>query len=612
MGSIETSSYSVQDETHLILENGILANPLHSTLLTNYPDLPSLARRITFTGSPTPCIAIPWRFAESISALKALEATLLNVLITRKYSVEPGNVTINTDHASLFFMSPLIMSVIDPETRQPEPIMANAKKYTGLFKNCDLHRMNASLHRELATNIYKTKDGRFVHVHGSMNPEPTLKGLGLGVEGEEGDDFETVVERIGKKVGEWDSSELNRAMNEEWKQAGTVAWSTEEFKESEHGKANEGVGLWEIEKVEDEGWGKGWWVEGKGVKSGVERPLAGLKVVDLTRVIAAPSISRGLAQMGASVMRITGEGVTDMSSLHPDLNWGKWNAHLNLKSEDGKQKLRALIKDADVVVEGYRPGAMDRNGFSRKDIFELVKGRDRGIIHVKENCYGWHGPWQGRSGWQQISDAVSNPEALIRVLANKDSAAAFPSSMVVRWATTKPSPRYSQILIIALVSHFWPPITSFSYSLSLSLGVAGACAVLDALMQRADKGGSYAVNVALNYYSQWLVRSVGMYPSSVWREVFERHGSPVFRHYHNMGYTIPRMLAILKEHDAKTIYNPAFFEAIESKAVGRTFVQPKAVAQWDSGVELRYNVGTRGNGVDQPYWPEDLSTEVVR
>jgi crotonobetainyl-CoA:carnitine CoA-transferase CaiB-like acyl-CoA transferase len=97
-----------------------------------------------------------------------------------------------------------------------------------------------------------------------------------------------------------------------------------------------------------------------------------------------------------------------MGGLHQDLNWGKWNCQLNLKKNaEDRKALAELIKDADVVVEGYRPGAMARNGFSREDIFELVKDRGRGIIHVRENCYGWNGPWMHRSGWQQISDAVS-------------------------------------------------------------------------------------------------------------------------------------------------------------------------------------------------------------
>lgn len=199
-------------------------------------------------------------------------------------------------------------------------------------------------------------------------------------------------------------------MNEQYKQAGTIALSSDEFRASEHGKANENVSLYSLSRVEESQQPKAWWPEEPSMPSSAERPLAGLKVVDLTRVIAAPTITRSLAEMGASVMRVTSPNITDHWTLHPDLNWGKWNCSLDLKKNpEDKEALAALIKEADVVVEGYRPGAMTRNGFGREDIFNLVKDRDRGIIHVRENCYGWNGPWQHRSGWQQISDAVSLP-----------------------------------------------------------------------------------------------------------------------------------------------------------------------------------------------------------
>lgn len=106
-------------------------------------------------------------------------------------------------------------------------------------------------------------------------------------------------------------------------------------------------------------------------------------------------------------MRITAQHITDLSGVHQDLNWGKWNASLNLKTEEGREMLRELIREADIVVDGYRPGAMERNGFGRDAILDLVQNRNRGLIHVRENCYGWFGPWANRSGWQQISDSVS-------------------------------------------------------------------------------------------------------------------------------------------------------------------------------------------------------------
>jgi hypothetical protein len=338
-------------------------------------------------------------------SLKAFEATMLNHLLVKKYKAKPADVVINTDHASLFFMSPMIAQVIN--NGKPESIGLFAGSNSKLFPNQDLHRSGASLHRTLATNIYKTKDGRFFHLHGSMNPEPTLTAIGQPLEGQEGDTYDSVVDRIQGVVSQWDSKDIDHTMNEKYRQAGTIAWTSEEYFASEHGQESGKVGLYEIVKDAASNQPASWWPESEHLPSSPKRPLAGLRVVDLTRVIASPAIGRGLAEMGASVMRITSPQITDMSVLHQDLNWGKWNCRLHLKDEADKEKLRALIREADVVVDGYRPGVMERLGFGRQAIFDLVKDRERGIIHARENCYGWHGEWSHRSGWQQISDAVS-------------------------------------------------------------------------------------------------------------------------------------------------------------------------------------------------------------
>ncbi|KAM3425110.1 hypothetical protein BST61_g7074 [Cercospora zeina] len=139
----------------------------------------------------------------------------------------------------------------------------------------------------------------------------------------------------------------------------------------------------------------------------------------------------------------------------------------------------------------------------------------------------------------------------------------------------------------------------------------GATATLHALIRRAEEGGSFGVDVALNYYSQWLVRSVGEYPEPVWQDVWQRHGSFVYRHYHNVLYTVPNLLGLLTQHDGKTLFKPDFFEPRASKATGVQFLQLKPVAQFKEDVKLEYNVGTRGNGYDKPFWPKDLRTEVV-
>lgn len=143
-------------------------------------------------------------------------------------------------------------------------------------------------------------------------------------------------------------------------------------------------------------------------------------------------------------------------------------------------------------------------------------------------------------------------------------------------------------------------------------GVAGVAGILSALIQRATIGGSFTVDVALNYYSQWLVNSCGMYPEFVWQDLWTRNGRKVFRHFHNMPYLIPEYLKMLRANASETVLRPEFFENRKSKNLGTSVTTVKPVAQFPVGtVELGYNVGTRTNGVDQPRWPKDLSVEIV-
>ncbi|KAF3061837.1 Succinyl-CoA-L-malate CoA-transferase beta subunit [Daldinia childiae] len=570
MGSI---GYSVPQEAQRLFQDGILNNPLMEGLPQ---ELQSLSKTVHFEGSAKPSIPINWRFAESISAIKAFEATMLTYLITKKYNVAPSNVSINTDHASLFFMSPFVARVV--KDGSPARINLFSKEISKWFPNHDLHRAAGSHHRTLATNIYKTKDGQFYHIHGSMNPNPTLTALGLPFNGEENDTYDSAVKRIQGIMSQFDSAALDELINEQYRQAGTIVWTSDEYFASEHGQASGKIGLYETIKDSNSSQSAAWWPDNASYPSSAKRPLAGLKVVDLARVIAGPTITRSLAEMGASVMRVTSPNITDISALHQDLNWGKWNCFLNLKNEADKEKLRALIQEADVVVDGYRPGVMERLGFGRQAIFDMVKDRSRGIIVVRENCYGWHGSWAHRSGWQQISDACCGVSMSYgRAMGNDE------------------------------------PVTPVFPNSDYCTGICGSIAVLEALVRRAEHGGSYGVDVALNYYSQWLVRSVGTYDDETWKEVWKRHGSPVFRHYHAMPHSLPAILKLLYQHDSQVLFNPAFFQEREAKNIGATFVQVKPVIQFaDGAVDLGYHIGTRGNGVDEPIWPDNLTVEIVR
>lgn len=79
-----------------------------------------------------------------------------------------------------------------------------------------------------------------------------------------------------------------------------------------------------------------------------------------------------------------------------------------------------------------------------------------------------------------------------------------------------------------------------------------------------------------------------------------------------MNYTLPRMIQSVQASSSDVLFRPEFFQVQKSGAIGKQLKMPKPVVQYPGGrVELKYNVGTRGNGVDQPWWPGDLMTEVV-
>ncbi|KAK5167540.1 uncharacterized protein LTR77_007239 [Saxophila tyrrhenica] len=572
--------YFVPDEAIKVFHNHILSDQRISKDLPS--DIQEAAAKVHFTGSPSPSLPINWRFAEAVSSLKALEASLVNVLVKRKYHTQLSDVTIDTDHATLFIMSGSLWS-IDPgegglnitavNLRKPPPELEQ------FFPNCDIHRSHATLHRSLATGIYPTSDDRYFNIHGDMNPDPCLDALDLPHDMDH-PSFEAGVQCFQNAVGRLSSSDLEHRFSDLHHQSGTTCLSRSEFNASAHGKANAHVGLWELHPHPNPSQPPCWWPSIPSTSPA--RPLAGLKVVDLTRVIAAPAVTRGLAELGASVMRVTAPHLPDVSGLHPDLNWGKWNTHLDLRNQSDREKLRVLILDADVVVQAYRPSALAKYGFSEQDILSLCSTRSRGIISVRENCYGWHGPWSHRSGWQQISDAVCGCDVGFGEAMGLENGEAV------------------------------QPIYPHS---DYCTGISGTCAILIALMRRAEEGGSFAVDLALNYYTTWLVNSVAEYPKEVWEKVWAEHGRKVWRSWDANTTTGPATMKSLRAGEGgKRLFKEEFFG--KRKAPGilgeKVFRHIKPVAQSPAGtVEPGFRIGTRGNGVDAPHWPKDLSAEVV-
>ncbi|OWT69259.1 acyl-CoA transferase [Achromobacter sp. HZ28] len=128
-----------------------------------------------------------------------------------------------------------------------------------------------------------------------------------------------------------------------------------------------------------------------------DRPLAGLKVLDLTRILAGPVSTRFLAGYGADVLRIDPPG-WDEPSLAPDVTLGKRCARLDLRDPGDRARFEALLAQADVLVHGYRPGALDGLGYGAA----ARRAINPALIDVTLDAYAWSGPWQGRRGYDSL------------------------------------------------------------------------------------------------------------------------------------------------------------------------------------------------------------------
>lgn len=127
-------------------------------------------------------------------------------------------------------------------------------------------------------------------------------------------------------------------------------------------------------------------------------PLTGVKVLDLTRVIAGPFATRFLAAWGAEVLRVDPPGFEEVPAIIPETTAGKRCAFLDLATKDGRTRLVGLVSEADVIVHGYRPGALDALGLDHDSLREA----NPGLIISQHDAYGWTGPWMGRRGFDSL------------------------------------------------------------------------------------------------------------------------------------------------------------------------------------------------------------------
>ena len=232
--------------------------------------------------------------------------------------------------------------------------------------------------------VYRTGDNRFVRCHTNFphHRDAVCKVLGCAPEREKvqaalmqwkGEDFETAAYAAGGVVA------LMRSYDE---------WSA-----LPQARALAQLPLISIEKI-GEAPPKPW---PRGLSNG-DRPLSGLRVLDLSRVIAGPVAGRTLAAHGADVLLVSGPELPAIPWLTIDTGRGKLTTYIDLKSESGRAQMRELLKSADIFSQGYRPRALAALGFSPEDAAHI----NPGIVYVTLSAYGHAGPWAERRGFDSL------------------------------------------------------------------------------------------------------------------------------------------------------------------------------------------------------------------
>ncbi len=132
-------------------------------------------------------------------------------------------------------------------------------------------------------------------------------------------------------------------------------------------------------------------------------PLSGLRILDLTRVVAGPVGTRMLAALGAQVLRVDGPQMPELALLWADSGAGRRSTHLHLPSRPDRERLHRLLDDTDVLIAGYRPGALDPFGLSA----EVLVEKHPHLCTVTLSAWGQLGPWAGRRGFDSLVQAAT-------------------------------------------------------------------------------------------------------------------------------------------------------------------------------------------------------------
>lgn len=311
--------------------------------------------------------------------------------------------------------------------------------------------------------MYPAKHGRWSYLHCNFpnHRAAALKVLGVPEERE----------AVRKAVAQWDALELEEAIIAA-KGAGGMVRTIDEWTQHPQGVAVAALPLMEIIKIGDS--------PAEPLPAG-DRPLSGIRVLDLTRVIAGPTCGRTLAEHGADVLKVSAEHLPSLGRQEYDTGHGKLSTYLDLRTDRDTEILHGLARDADVFSQGYRPGTIAGRGFSP----EALAAMRPGMVVVSLSAFGHAGPWAARRGFDTVIQAVSG--------ITQRQGEVFPGAA--------PGPQFYPVSAIDFLT-----------------GYLMAFGAMVALARRTREGGSWHVRISLAQVGRWLVDR-GQVPAAELKDV---------------------------------------------------------------------------------------------
>jgi crotonobetainyl-CoA:carnitine CoA-transferase CaiB-like acyl-CoA transferase len=326
-----------------------------------------------------------------------------------------------------------------------------------------MEKAEVSHERNPVMGMYPAKNGRWSYIHANF---PNHRAAALKVLG-----CEETKHAVRQAVATWDALELEEAIIAA-KGAGGMVRSMAEWAQHPQGAAIASLPLLEIVKIGDSPIEK--------LPEG-DRPLSGIRVLDLTRVLAGPTCARTLAEHGADVLKITGPHLPNIGYQEYDTGHGKLSAHLDLRQPKDLETLKGLVRETDVFSQGYRPGTLGGRGLSPEELAALRPG----LVYVSLCAFSHVGPWASRRGFDTVVQNVSGITLRQGEL--------FPGA--------EPGPQFY-------------PVSAIDYL----TGYLMAFGAMVALARRAREGGSWLVRISLAQTGHWLVGR-GQVPEADLRDV---------------------------------------------------------------------------------------------